>query len=108
MIIAPLIVGLAWLWALRSIVSDAGALGSGFHAGIGAVLTALAVAVAWVVGYLTFFAGGKWLQARSSGNTRIRDAARTPTLVLPATLGETVRSGQIGDVDADHGLAESA
>lgn len=84
MIIAPLIVGLAWLWALRSIVSDAGALGSGFHAGIGAVLTALAVAVAWVVGYLTFFAGGKWLQARSSGNTRIRVAAKTPTLVYGA------------------------
>ncbi len=84
MIIAPVIVGIAWLCALRSIVSHAGALDSGFRGTAGTVLTVLAVTVAWVVGYLTFFAGGKWLQARSSGNTRIRDAARTPTLVYGA------------------------
>lgn len=84
MIIAPLIVGIAWLWTLRSIVSDAGALGSGLHGTAGTMLTVLAVGAAWVVGYLTFFAGGKWLQARSSGNTRVRDAARTPTLVYGA------------------------
>ena len=82
--ILPVIVGIAWLCALRSIVSHAGALDSGFRGTAGTVLTVLAVTVAWVVGYLTFFAGGKWLQARSSGNTRIRDAARTPTLVYGA------------------------
>src|SRR5690606_34431539 len=36
-------------------------------------------------------------------------SARTPTLgALPATLGETVRRCEVGDVDADHGLAQAA
>src|SRR5690606_9890748 len=35
--------------------------------------------------------------------------ASTPTRgVLPATLGEAVGCGQVGDVDADHGLPEAA
>lgn len=80
MIIAPLLIGVAWLLSLRGLI-DTSALGSGIHGGAGTALTALTVSVAWVVGYLTFFAGGKWIQARRSGNARIRDAARTPTLV---------------------------
>ncbi|AGP30376.1 hypothetical protein A606_03625 [Corynebacterium terpenotabidum Y-11] len=86
MIIAPVLIGLAWLLGLRSILSDAApdALASGFRGGVGTFLTALAVTVAWVVGYLTFFAGGKWLQARASGNTRIQDGARRPSLVYGA------------------------
>lgn len=86
MIISPVLVGLGWLVGLRSILGDTGpdALAHGFHGGAGTALTALSVTVAWVVGYLTFFAGGKLLQARASGNARIRQEARTPALVYGA------------------------
>lgn len=86
MIVAPVLIGLSWLAGLRSLIGDASTdgLGSGIHGGAGTWLTALAVTVAWVVGYLTFFAGTKWLQARASGNRRILDAARLPTLVYGA------------------------
>ena len=36
------------------------------------------------------------------------DAGAAPVVGLPATLGETVRRGDVGDVDADHRLAQTA
>lgn len=82
MVIAPVLVGLAWLVSLRSIIDGTGpgALADGVHGGAGTALTALAVTVAWVAGYLTFFAGGKLLQAAGSGNVRVKKEARAPAL----------------------------
>lgn len=86
MIIAPLIIGLAWTVALRALLADLGdgALTSGFRGTPGTWLTVLAVTVGWVVGYLTFFAASKWLPARASGNTRIMTGAQRPLLVYGA------------------------
>lgn len=80
MIIVPVIVGLFWGITLWDIVPAADR-GSGLRGSGGMWLTYLTVTVAWVVGYLTFFAGGLWLTGRRSGNARVTGEARRPTLL---------------------------
>jgi hypothetical protein len=83
MIVIPVIAGLFWGITLWDII-PAGSRGSGLHGSGGMWLTYLTVAVAWIVGYHAFFAGGLWLTGRRSGNARVTGEARRPTLVYGA------------------------
>jgi hypothetical protein len=83
MVTIPPLVGLFWclkIWDSVSPVDRA----DGLHGTTGMVLTFLAVTVAWVVGYLAFFAGGILMRAR---NTTMRRRAVAPTAVYGAVAG---------------------
>ena len=83
MVAIPPLVGLFWCLKIWDAVSPADR-GDGLHGTAGMVLAFLAVAVAWVVGYLAFFAGGILMRAR---NATMRGRAVTPTLLYGAVAG---------------------
>ena len=83
MVTIPPLVGLFWCLKIWDAVSPADR-GEGMHGTAGMVLTFLAVTVAWVVGYLAFFAGGILMRAR---NATMRGRAVAPTLLYGAVAG---------------------
>lgn len=83
MVIIPPVIGVFWclkIWDSLAVVDR----GDGIHGTAGMVLTFVAVTVAWVVGYLTFFAGGILLRAR---NDAVRSRARSATLTYGTVAG---------------------
>ncbi|MGN0095929.1 MAG: YwiC-like family protein [Corynebacterium sp.] len=83
MVAIPPLVGLFWCLKIWDAVSPADR-GDGVHGTAGMVLTFFAVTVAWVVGYLAFFAGGILMRAR---NATMRGRAVAPTLLYGAVAG---------------------
>lgn len=77
MLLVPLIIGLFWCLKIWDSVGAADR-GDGLAGSAGMTVTLVAVTVAWVVGYLAFFAGGILLRAR---NATMRRPARTPVLI---------------------------
>jgi hypothetical protein len=79
MVAIPPLVGLFWCLKIWDAVSPVGPRATDVHGTAGMVLAFLAVTVAWVVGYLAFFAGGILMRAR---NATMRRRAVAPTAGL--------------------------
>ncbi|MEY8567093.1 YwiC-like family protein [Corynebacteriaceae bacterium 7-707] len=80
MVAVPPLVGVFWCLKIWDALAPADR-GEGLHGTAGMVLTFLAVTVAWVVGYLAFFAGGILMRAR---NATMRRRAVAPTVLYGA------------------------
>lgn len=83
MVVVPPIIGLFWCLKIWDSVGEVDR-GDGMAGSAGMIVTLIAVTVAWVVGYLAFFAGGLLLRSR---NETMRRRARVPSVLYGTVAG---------------------